>query len=75
MISGVDWLAHRGSVGKVRMGEMVAFDDDGVRCRDARTVVEEMAGKRRAIQPREGGAPGDAAKSPPVMFNEKGMGA
>lgn len=29
VISGTEWMEHRGSVGKVRMGEMVAFDDDG----------------------------------------------
>lgn len=29
VISGTEWLAHRGSVGKVRMGEMVAFDEAG----------------------------------------------
>lgn len=29
VISGTEWLAHRGSVGKVRMGEMVAMDDAG----------------------------------------------
>lgn len=29
MISGAEWLEHRGSVGKVRMGEMKAFDEDG----------------------------------------------
>ncbi|MBP6547016.1 MAG: AMP-binding protein, partial [Phenylobacterium sp.] len=29
VISGTEWLEHRGSVGKVRMGEMVAFNDDG----------------------------------------------
>ncbi|HEY9236800.1 MULTISPECIES: AMP-binding protein [Phenylobacterium] len=28
-ISGTEWLTHRGSVGKVRMGEMVAMDDAG----------------------------------------------
>ncbi|MDX5330117.1 MAG: AMP-binding protein [Caulobacteraceae bacterium] len=29
VISGTEWLAHRGSVGKVRMGEMVAMDEAG----------------------------------------------
>ena len=29
VISGTEWLAHRGSVGKVRMGEMVAMSEDG----------------------------------------------
>lgn len=29
VISGAEWLEHRGSVGKVRMGEMKAFDEDG----------------------------------------------
>jgi bile acid-coenzyme A ligase len=29
VISGTEWLEHRGSVGKVRMGEMVAMDDAG----------------------------------------------
>ncbi len=29
IITGVEWLAHRGSVGKVAFGEMKAFDKDG----------------------------------------------
>jgi bile acid-coenzyme A ligase len=29
IITGVEWLAHRGSVGKVAFGEMKAFDGDG----------------------------------------------
>ncbi len=29
VISGTEWLEHRGSVGKVRMGEMVAMDEAG----------------------------------------------
>lgn len=28
-ISGTEWLAHRGSVGRPMMGEMCAFDDEG----------------------------------------------
>ncbi|HWF76636.1 MAG TPA: AMP-binding protein [Caulobacteraceae bacterium] len=31
IISGTEWLAHRGSVGKVAFGEMAAFDADGNR--------------------------------------------
>src|SRR5947209_4069791 len=29
LINGVEWLEHRGSVGKVAYGEMVILDDDG----------------------------------------------
>ena len=29
LIGGVDWLAHRGSVGQVAIGEMKVFGDDG----------------------------------------------
>ena len=29
IISGAEWLEHRGSVGKVTVGEMIAVDDDG----------------------------------------------
>jgi len=29
IISGAEWLAHRGSVGKVAFGEMKAFDENG----------------------------------------------
>jgi bile acid-coenzyme A ligase len=29
IITGTEWLAHRGSVGKVAVGEMAAFDADG----------------------------------------------
>jgi bile acid-coenzyme A ligase len=31
IITGTEWLAHRGSVGKVAFGEMAAFDGDGNR--------------------------------------------
>jgi len=31
IITGTEWLAHRGSVGKVAFGEMAAFDADGER--------------------------------------------
>ncbi len=31
IITGTEWLAHRGSVGKVAVGEMAAFDGDGNR--------------------------------------------
>jgi len=31
VITGAEWLAHRGSVGKVTVGEMAAFDTDGAR--------------------------------------------
>ena len=30
VIDGVEWLEHPGSVGKVRLGEMVVLDEDGV---------------------------------------------
>lgn len=39
VISGTEWLEHRGSVGKVRMGEMVVMDDNGVQL-PAREVGE-----------------------------------
>ena len=29
IITGTEWLEHRGSVGKVRVGEMIAFDEAG----------------------------------------------
>jgi ATP-binding cassette subfamily C protein/ATP-binding cassette subfamily C exporter for protease/lipase len=38
---------------------------------DARTVVEQMAGNRRAIPPQEEAS----AKTKPAMFGEKGVGA
>ena len=31
IITGAEWLEHRGSVGKVAVGEMAAFDADGAR--------------------------------------------
>ena len=31
IITGTEWLEHRGSVGKVTVGEMCAFDADGNR--------------------------------------------
>ena len=31
IITGTEWLEHRGSVGKVAFGEMAAFDADGDR--------------------------------------------
>lgn len=68
-------VSHRSNLLELADKMLLMMNGQVAKFGDARTVVEEMAGKRRAIQPREGGAPGDAAKSPPVMFNEKGMGA
>ncbi|MFF2085387.1 AMP-binding protein [Nocardia sp. NPDC058176] len=32
VINGVDWLAHRGSVGKVAIGRMTVLDEEGTEC-------------------------------------------
>jgi bile acid-coenzyme A ligase len=50
IITGAEWLEHRGSVGKVTVGEMAAFDADGARLPPGETGEIYM---RRA----EGSAP------------------
>ena len=60
-ISGTEWLAHRGSVGRVVSGEMKVLDDDGHECRPGE--VGEIY-----MRPRPGSAPtyryiGSTAKS------------
>jgi bile acid-coenzyme A ligase len=62
-ISGAEWLAHRGSVGRVVSGEMKVLDDDGVECPPG--VVGEIY-----MRPRPGSQPtyryiGSTAKSRP----------
>ena len=62
-ISGAEWLAHRGSVGRVVSGEMKVLDDDGVDCPPG--VVGEIY-----MRPRPGSQPtyryiGSTAKSRP----------
>ena len=49
-ISGSEWLAHRGSVGRVVSGEMKVLDDDGNECPPG--VVGEIY-----MRPRAGGKP------------------
>ena len=62
-ISGTEWLAHRGSVGRVVSGEMTVLDDDGNECPPG--VVGEIY-----LRPRPGSSPtyryiGSTAKSRP----------
>ena len=62
-ISGTEWLAHRGSVGRVVSGEMKVLDDDGADCPPG--VVGEIY-----MRPRPGSQPtyryiGSTAKSRP----------
>jgi hypothetical protein len=38
-------------------------------------VVDEMAGRKRAIPTGDGAPPGDPAKSNPAMFKQGGMEA
>ncbi|WP_167107676.1 AMP-binding protein [Mycobacterium sp. DL592] len=49
-ISGTEWLAHRGSVGRVVVGEMKVLDDDGNECPPG--VVGEIY-----MRPAPGSAP------------------
>jgi bile acid-coenzyme A ligase len=49
-ISGVEWLTHRGSVGRVVSGEMKVLDDDGAECPPG--VVGEIY-----MRPRPGSRP------------------
>jgi len=62
-ISGTEWLAHRGSVGRVVSGEMKVLDDEGNEC--APGVVGEIY-----MRPKPGSRPtyryiGSTAKSRP----------
>lgn len=65
-------VSHRSNLLELADKILLMIDGQAAKFGDARTVVEEMAGKRRVIQP--GGAPG-GPKAPPAMANEKGMGA
>ena len=65
-------VSHRSNLLELADKILLMIDGQAAKFGDARTVVEEMAGKRRVIQP--GGAPG-GPKTPPAMANEKGMGA
>ena len=65
-------VSHRSNLLELADKVLLMIDGQAAKFGDARTVVEEMAGKRRVIQP--GGAPG-GPKAPPAMANEKGMGA
>jgi len=49
-ISGTEWLAHRGSVGQVRSGEMRAVDE-APPCRPARSARSTCAGPRTPPRP------------------------
>lgn len=68
-------VSHRSNLLELADKILLMMNGQVAKFGDARVVVEEMAGKRRAIPTGEGGAPGDPAKTNPVMFNQKGMGA
>ena len=57
-------VSHRSNLLELADKILLMIDGQAAKFGDARTVVEEMAGKRRVIQP--GGAPG-GPKAPPAM--------
>lgn len=68
-------VSHRSNLLELADKMLLMMNGQVAKFGDARAVVEEMSGKRRAIQPQPGGAPGDSGKTKPVMFPDKGMGA
>jgi len=70
IISGTEWLAHRGSVGKVAFGEMAAFDADGNRL--APGEIGEVYLRRPAEAPPSYQYRGAAARTLPGGWESLG---
>ncbi len=68
-------VSHRSNLLELADKILLLMDGQVAKFGDARTVVEEMAGKRRAIPTGEAPPPSDPAKTPPAMFKQKGMEA
>ena len=67
-------VSHRANLLELADKILLMMDGQVAKFGDARTVVEEMAGKRRVIAPGEV-PPGGPAKSNPAMFKQGGMDA
>ncbi len=68
-------VSHRSNLLELADKILLMMNGQVAKFGDARVVVEEMAGKRRAIPTNEAGQRGDPAKASPAMFGQKGMGA
>ena len=67
-------VSHRANLLELADKILLMMDGQVAKFGDARTVVEEMAGKRRVIAPGKV-PPGGPAKSNPAMFKQGGMDA
>ena len=68
-------VSHRANLLELADKILLMMDGQVAKFGDARTVVEEMAGKRRVIAPGEAPPPGGSAKTNPAMFKQGGMEA
>lgn len=68
-------VSHRANLLELADKILLMMDGQVAKFGDARTVVEEMAGKRRVIAPGEAPPPGGTAKTNPAMFKQGGMEA
>ncbi|MFZ5726953.1 type I secretion system permease/ATPase [Sphingopyxis sp. LK2115] len=68
-------VSHRANLLELADKILLMMDGQVAKFGDARAVVEEMAGKRRAIAPGEAPPPGPPGKSHPAMFKQGGMEA
>lgn len=68
-------VSHRSNLLELADKILLLMNGQVAKFGDARTVVEEMAGKRRAIPPTDAARPGDPATARPAMFKQKGMEA
>ncbi|WP_422060506.1 type I secretion system permease/ATPase [Sphingopyxis sp.] len=64
-------VSHRSNLLELSDKILLMMNGQIAKFGDARTVVEQMSGNRRAISPQEE----NAAKQKPAMFGDKGMGA
>ena len=68
-------VSHRANLLELADKILLMMDGQVAKFGDARTVVDEMAGRKRAIPTGDGAPPGDPAKSNPAMFKQGGMEA
>ncbi|QXF12242.1 MULTISPECIES: type I secretion system permease/ATPase [Sphingopyxis] len=68
-------VSHRANLLELADKILLMMDGQVAKFGDARTVVEEMAGKRRSIAPGEAAPPADPGNAKPAMFKHGGMEA
>ncbi|MGQ0280182.1 type I secretion system permease/ATPase [Sphingopyxis sp. Q841] len=68
-------VSHRANLLELADKILLMMDGQVAKFGDARTVVEEMAGKRRSIAPGEAAPPADPSNAKPAMFKHGGMEA